>query len=166
MSGLTEEFVVSQLCSATMDVCSTMLNVEVSPQTAFVQRTPEQPHDGLEGLVGLAGKCVGTGAVCCSPHLACYLSSCFLATPITAIDDVVLDAMGELTNMIIGNFKNAVEERVGPVAMSIPTVVCGRDVMTRAMKENEWIVVPFEVHGERLRVKVCFSRHSEAGLNG
>jgi chemotaxis protein CheX len=143
-----------------------MLDLEVQPETPFIQHTALPPQDGVEGLVGFAGQCAGTGTLSCTAGLACFLSSCFLATPMGTVDEAVLDAMGELTNMIIGNFKNALEEQIGPLAMSIPTVVSGKEVMTRAMRENDWIVVPFLIHGERLSVRVCFASHSGQKIPG
>jgi len=33
-----------------------------------------------------------------------------------SVDQGVLDAIGEVTNMIIGNFKNSLESEIGPTA--------------------------------------------------
>ena len=163
-SRLTAEFIVEKLCVATTNVFATMLNLDVGPAVAYIQRGTLEPQDGVEGLVGLAGGYTGTGALCCGADLACFLSSCFLQMPIEAVDEMVLDTMGELTNMIIGSFKNALEKQTGPLAMSIPTVVHGKAITTRAMKHNQWVVVPFWINGEQLIVKVCLSAEVEASL--
>jgi CheY-specific phosphatase CheX len=60
----------------------------------------------------------------------------------------------ELTNMIVENFKNDPEQRLGPTGLSIPTVIHGRNFSTRSLRREDWIVVPF-LCGEHLpEVKV------------
>ena len=38
----------------------------------------------------------------------------------------VLDGIGELANMILGNFKESIETQTGPLALTVPTVVYGK----------------------------------------
>jgi CheY-specific phosphatase CheX len=45
----------------------------------------------------------------------------------------VLDAFAELIDMIIGNVKTALEEHLGPMGMSVPTVVHGKNFTTRTV---------------------------------
>jgi chemotaxis protein CheX len=163
-SDLRAEFIVEELCAATANVFSTMLNLHVRPEAAFIQRSSPEAQDGVEGLVGLAGNYAGIGALLCTAELACFLSSCFLQMPITCVDEMVLDTLGELTNMVIGSFKNTLEKSTGPLSMSIPTVVYGKSITTRAMKHDQWIVVPFWINGQQLIVKACLSAGVEAGL--
>jgi chemotaxis protein CheX len=86
-----------------------------------------------------------------------------------SVDDEVLDAFGELTNMIIGNFKTAIEAHMGQLGLSIPTVVYGKNFSTRSPGHEEWTVVPFSWGDHRLYVRICLkikdashsSRHGE-----
>ena len=64
-----------------------------------------------------------------------------LMTESTAVDEDVLDAVAELTNMIIGSVKTDLEQHLGPLGLSIPTVVFGRNFKTRTSANTEWIVV-------------------------
>ena len=50
-----------------------------------------------------------------------------LMTEASAVNEEVLDAMAELTNMVIGNVKTKLESQLGPLGLSIPTVVYGRN---------------------------------------
>jgi len=52
------------------------------------------------------------------------------------VDEQVVDGVGEITNMIIGGFKNLLEARVGRLQMSIPSVICGKDICTRDSKAD------------------------------
>ena len=49
----------------------------------------------------------------------------------------------KLTNMIIGSVKTDLESNSGPLGLSIPTVVFGRNFKTRSAGNAEWIHVRF-----------------------
>lgn len=154
---LDESLVTDSLSRATLDVFGTMLGVDAVAGPRYTERQPPHPTHGLVSLIGMAGAWVGTGGISCSAELACKLSSRFLMTEYESVNDDVLDAMGELTNMIIGNFKNEIEQHVGSLGLSIPTVIFGRNFVARSAAENDWIAVPFECEGETMIVKVCLS---------
>jgi chemotaxis protein CheX len=154
---LDETLVTESLCRATLEVFGTMLGVDAVAGDRFTEKQPPHPSHGLVSLIGMAGAWVGTGHISCSAELACKLSSRFLMTEYESVNDDVLDAMGELTNMIIGNFKNEIEVHVGSLGLSIPTVIFGRNFVARSAAENDWIAVLFECEGETLTVKVCLS---------
>ena len=97
----------------------------------------------------------------CSASLACMLSSRLLTTQCTSVTEDVLDSVAELINMIVGNVKNAVEERIGPMWLSTPTVIFGRNLQTRSAGNQDWTVVPFRIGDETMHVQICLSRSRE-----
>lgn len=158
---LNQATVVAAIRHATGDVFSMMLGLEVQSLEAYRQPCKPEPANGVIALVGLTGKWTGTGSVACTGELARRISGRFLASEFAAVDQEVLDAMGEITNMIIGNFKNALEEDAGPLGMSIPMVVFGHNFMAGTSHGVDWVVVPFACDGERLEVKACLSPQPE-----
>ncbi|MGD0619055.1 MAG: chemotaxis protein CheX [Bryobacteraceae bacterium] len=154
---LDESLVTDSLCRATLEVFGTMLSMDAVAGQRFTEKAPQHPSHGLVALIGMAGSWVGTGAITCSAELACKLSSHFLLAEFASVNDEVLDAMGELTNMIIGNFKNEMETHLGSLGLSIPTVIFGRNFVARSAAENDWIALPFECGGEVMTVKVCLA---------
>lgn len=151
--------IVSMLRRATDEVLATMLNITA---VAGQEETEEQPRGQLEGLVsfvGLAGeRWAGTGSLQCSSRAACRFASSLLMSEFHAVDAEVLDAFGELTNMIIGSFKNDLEQCTGPMGLSIPTVIHGHNFSTRSLSHERWTVIPFECGGEQLLVKACLKQ--------
>jgi chemotaxis protein CheX len=75
----------------------------------------------------------------------------------TSVNEDVLDAMGEVANMIIGNFKTLAEEHVGPLCLSIPTVIHGRNFTSRSIGNTAWVVLPFECDGDVMQVRICLA---------
>jgi len=161
--ALPKTALVEIISAATTEVFTTMLNLPASPGPVHTEpATAIAPHSGIFSLIGLAGSWAGTGCLACSGTLACRLAEHFLMTPFEAVNEEVLDAVGEITNMIIGNVKTALEERVGPMGLSTPTVIYGRNFQTRSARVNDWIVVPFESADETLWVQLCVGPNQDS----
>jgi len=158
---LDQAKMIAAIRHATGDVFSTMLGVEIKSGEPYRQPCRPEPANGVIGLIGLTGKWTGTGGVTCTGDLARKISGQFLMSEFNSVDQEVLDAMGEITNMIIGNVKNALEEEAGPMGMSIPMVVFGHNFMAGTTHSTDWVVVPFACDGERLEVKACLSPQPE-----
>ena len=151
---------------STEDVFSTMLNVPASAGEVFVEKEEAAPASGVVSILGLAGSWVGSGSLSCSASCACWLASHFLMADYDAVNEEVLDAVAELTNMIIGNVKTRLEERLGPMGLSTPTVIYGLNFQTRGARNQEWTVVPFAVENHRLCVQICIVKNQDAGARG
>jgi chemotaxis protein CheX len=163
---ISQEALIDMLHRVTGEVLSTMLNLRAHPEAAYTERQPGKSA-GVVSFVGLAGgECAGTGSLHCESAVACQLASRFLMSEFDSVDDDVLDAFGELSNMIVGNFKNEVERHLGPMALSIPTVVYGRNFSTRSPGHEDWTVVPFMWDTSVLNVRVCLKARKASMATG
>jgi chemotaxis protein CheX len=151
---------------STANVFSTMLGLELVPGEAAIENGTPDANDGVVSLIGLAGAWAGTGSVSCSPAMACRICSLMLMMECTSVDEEVLDALAELTNMIIGSVKNDLEPHFGPLGLSLPTVVFGRNFRTKSAGTTEWTVVRFPWESEFLVVKLCLSPSEKTHAHG
>ncbi len=157
-----QQLIAESIRRAAAEVFSTMLGVDLLPGEATAETGTPEVNDGVLAVVGLAGAWVGTGCLSCSPATACRLCSLMLMAESPAVNEEVLDAIAELTNMIIGSVKNDLEPRLGPMGLSIPTVVFGRNFTTRSAGSTEWTVVRFPWEGEVLMVKLFMAPAEKA----
>ncbi len=134
-------------------VFNTMLGQSVTPAEPHTECSPADIYDGVMALVGIAGDWTGTGRLLCSPKLACTLAGSLLMTECEKVDEEVLDAMAEISNMVVGNVKSHLEDQLGPLCLSVPTVIFGKNYLTRSVMLREWLVVPFDCLGERLEFR-------------
>lgn len=165
------EFLIEMVKLNTREVFSTMLMMEAEPTR--VRRVPSSTDsttnadhaglvDGVVGIIGIAGTWVGTGIIMCSPELACQASSAMMMSEYNAVNGEVLDAVGEITNMIIGNIKTSLEERYGSMGISVPTVVYGRNFATRTVSRGEWVVLGFRVGAESMEIHINLALNPRA----
>jgi len=159
---MEQEELVRYILESTESVFSTMLGLETTAGTPRTSQGAVAPSYGVAALVGLAGSWIGTGSVDCSAEMSCKIATAMLGTEYDTVTDDVLDAMGEVANMIIGNIKNSVEAVVGPMNLSIPTVIYGRNFTTRSQRQNQWTVVPFECQGDEFLIQVMLLPNSNA----
>lgn len=129
--------------AATTEVFGTMLGIGIEPEEPGSGPAVESEEYGIVSLLGLTGEWTGSAGLCCSAPCGCWIASQMLYSEYPEVNDEVRDAVGEITNMIVGNFKNSIHAQTGPLGMSTPTVICGRQMTTANGGAHEWIVFRF-----------------------
>ncbi len=158
---LDEDLVARAIRTATEEVFTTMLGAVID----FDESAKGDPDSGMMALVGLTGGWSGAGTLLCSPALGNRASAAMFmsedAMDPNAINDEVLDTVAELTNMIVGNIKNALEPYIGPMAISIPSVIYGRNFHFKSLTGKIIAGVAFRWNSEPLEVKVVLAPSPE-----
>jgi chemotaxis protein CheX len=158
---LDQECVEQAIRAATEEVFATMLGAAID----LDESAKDDPGGGLMALVGLTGSWSGAGTLLCSPSLANHAASAmFMSEPAAdpnAINDEVLDTVAELTNMVVGNIKNSLETHLGTMAISIPSVIYGRNFHFKSLTGRVIASMAFRWNGEPLEVKVVLAPSSE-----
>jgi len=154
---MQQDQIVDAIRVSTEEVFSTMLGLEVAMGPARIEIAAPGPSDGIIAVVGLAGAWIGTVSLSCDAFTACKISSNMLGVEASEIDEDVLDAVSEIANMVVGNFKTSAETFLGALGLSIPTVVYGLSFSARSGAKEKWIVIPFDCQGNSIEVKVCLT---------
>jgi len=158
---MEQQAIIDAILGATSGVFSTMLGLEVQPGPVRNVQTCPSVQDGVMSFAGISGPWVGTGIVTCSVSVACQLSAALLMSEMPTMNEEVLDCVGEITNMIIGNFKTDAERVLGPLTLSVPTVIYGRNFISRSLGGNDWLVMAFHFGEEMFEVHVCLRPAAE-----
>ena len=134
-----------------------MLDLEISSGEIQEDGPASSQASGVIALLGLAGEWVGNGRICCTPEFGCKMASQLLMQTYTDVNEEVLDAIGEVANMIIGNVKNSLEERLGNLSLSPPTVIHGQNFEARNVGIKERLTVHFTSGSEELQIQLSIS---------
>jgi chemotaxis protein CheX len=159
-SALTLSEIGDYIRHAANDVFATMLGLEI--RGAELALSPVNTHARVTALLGLTGEWSGSGQVSCDPALACSIAGQFLMAEYGEVNDEVLDAIAELANMIVGNVKTAMEDRLGPMGLSTPVMISG-EFETRVVGNPAWVTVPFECAAGNMTVQIVLS-HTQTRL--
>jgi len=160
MEPVTQAEIKQMVKASTEEVFSTMLDLSltlIEAQSASEHPMLVESGATVVSLIGLTGPWAGTGSITCTGEFACSLASRFLSTEYEQVNEEVLDAVGEITNMIIGNVKTALEDRVGPMDLSTPAVIFGQIFQTYSARIHDWLVIRFRCGEQRLQVQMCLA---------
>ena len=108
---------------AVEEVFGLMLGVSVEALEDEVQIGGETAT--MTAMIGLAGAVSGTCAVLVRAEGAVHMASCMAGMELDAVDETVLDGLGEISNMLAGAWKAKIPELNGGCMLSVPTVVSG-----------------------------------------
>jgi len=113
---------------------------------------------GVTSMVGLAGQVCGVLALRCTALSAALMAAKMLAVDAGEAKPEMWDAVGEVCNMIAGNFKNKIPGMGDGCMLSVPTVITGTDYSLHALADSGKI----EVHllFEELPLIVSIEVHS------
>ena len=120
-----------QLELAAREVFEIMLGSKLEPQSDPVTSSPE-----ITAMVGLAGQLCGLLTLRCSSQSAAAMASKMLGIEVKEADQQMWDAVGEIANMIAGNFKNKLTGLADRCMLSVPTVISGSDYNYRSMADT------------------------------
>jgi chemotaxis protein CheX len=137
-----------------------MLGLNVSEAVGTTSASSSDRSARVVALVGFGGDYVGSGMITSSQDLACKMASAMLMTECAEINDDVRDALGEISNMVFGNVKTELEEELGPLSLSIPTVIAGKSFDVRSAASPSWVIVPLALAEDQFEVRVCVVRPS------
>ncbi|HKL85725.1 MAG TPA: chemotaxis protein CheX [Treponemataceae bacterium] len=111
-----------------VDVCENVFRDFIG--TELVTQRPyfvdkNDPHDwDISSVIGLTGEARGAVVISMKRNLALKLTGVLTGSTHTEVDDEVVDAIGEIINIIAGNAKRGLEESFRLV-ISLPTIIRG-----------------------------------------
>lgn len=111
----------------------------------------------ITSMVGMAGQLCGILTVRCSSKSAARMASRMLGIDAETAGPQMWDALGEICNMVAGNFKNKISGLGDGCVLSVPTVITGADyslyssastqtIRTMLLFDGEPVTFSLEVH--------------------
>ncbi|SRR5579871_532296 len=131
--------------AATREVFLTMLGEAAAP--AVYGDDDQTPTPDFTALVGLSGGLDGCLRVRCQAPAAYLMGSRLVGMPLDPQDSLVVDALGEIANMLAGNFKSKIPGLADACRLSVPTVFQGQEFTMESMARGEVLESCFLFHG-------------------
>lgn len=138
--------------------------LEVAAQEVFERMLGSQlisPPDSIvddvldiTSMVGLAGQICGVIALRCTADTALLMASKMLGVDTAQAGPEMWDAVGEVCNMIAGNFKNKIAGTSSVCMISVPTVITGLNYRLHAPTDSGKIETHFLFEGQPMIVSM------------
>lgn len=153
---ISDSLVQDSIIRAVRNVCVTLLKQEAS----FVEKSAGTAYEGFKekphvfGSVGFAGVIDGIVYLCIPDDFAQEAAARVLDMSLAEVemsgDEAVRDVIGEITNMTVGGFKNALCNIGFPCKLTLPTIVRGDHLSVASLKGSARHVFHFDCAGHRL----------------
>lgn len=113
------------LLEGAKEIFETMIFIDIEESTELEQKVE---GDALLGSITFKGDIEGCLTICCNVTCARIIAANMIGMdPSEEIsEEEVCDAIGEVTNMVMGSVKSRIQDNTGELQVSIPTVVLGQ----------------------------------------
>lgn len=132
---------INPFVSATLNTFETMLGTTLSRGAVRVKDNHSPSHE-VSGLIGFAGSYHGMVVLSIGRPTAINVTEKLLGLRPESVDSTVLDAVGELTNIIAGGAKSELEAL--QLCIGLPSVICGKSRSLPFPSGAPAIEIPFE----------------------
>ena len=146
---------INPFLESTISVLTTMASVQPVAGTPYLKKEASVIGD-VSAIVGITGE--AEGSLCLSFTQGCilYIISQMFGEKKTKIDEEVKDAVGELTNMISGASRSALEKLGHHFQGAIPSIISGHNHEVRHVTKGPILSIPFSTDAGSFTVEVCF----------
>lgn len=139
---------INPFLEAAINVVKTMTGIDVQPGKPSLKKNNLSFGD-VTGVIGLAGDNVG-GNLVVSFEKSCILKivNTMFCSEYTEVTDEIVDAVGEITNMICGNTKRDLGALGLNIQMATPMILRGQNIEITQLSRAPVITIPFTTpHG-------------------
>ena len=140
------------LCQGAQEVFEMMVNVPLRR----CQSEEERKAGGFTAVIGVAGPITGVFALRCSEGGALAMACGMLGLDKEAARTEMWDALGEVCNMVIGNFKGKTGTQGANSVLSVPTVIYGQDYKVRPLVNGQAVECRMECEGGLLHMRLDY----------
>ncbi len=133
---------VNPFLLATQHVFKTMLRKEITLGKPSV-KTNNLTLGDVTGVIGFAGDKKGTFTLSFSRESAAYIYKSMVGEDVATVNNDVVDAIGEFTNIISGQIRVELEKIGVKLKASLPTVIVGQNVEVNFITVLPIIALPF-----------------------
>ncbi len=162
---ISEALIRNNINRAVCDVFKTMLHRSASlgatyssggadPHPVGVHTDELAANPQVVGTVGFLGEVNGLIYLYFDAGFARHCTSHLLGISEPEVDasgeEVINDAIGEITNMTVGSFKNGLSDHGYPFKLTIPSILRGRNFCVEPISDSQRFIYVFETEGQRL----------------
>lgn len=149
---------INPFIDATLKVLEVQASTKAKAGRPYKKSENESFHGDISGVIGLISDSF-TGSVVVSFPQATFLSLMdrMIGEKHTTLTKEIQDGAGELTNMIFGQSKLALNEKGYALQTALPSVVVGQNHSIQSVSQGPRLAIPFETDIGVFFIEICIS---------
>ncbi len=148
---------VNRFVKAAVNVIDTMASVKVVPHEPYLKKD-KIAIGYVSGVVGITGEANGTFSITFDEVSIITIVSNMFGEDINEVNNDVLDAVGELSNIISGHARRDLAEMNRIFEGGVPTVVSGENHKITHITDGPIIAVPCIAGEGKFLLELCFEK--------
>ena len=147
---------VNPFIEGTLHILDTTAFVKVKPESPFLKSTSKSSGD-ISGILDISGDVQGSAAISFSKTSILGIVSAMFGEEMTEINDEILDAVGEISNMVAGHVTTKIAEMDKKVKVKLDRVSVGSDKDINLGEQGENVLaLPFKTTKGKLVIELCY----------
>lgn len=142
---------IEPFIDATVNMFRDMLGLESEYRTPYIMDKNETHDWDISGIIGIGGDSKGVIVISFEAGLAKKITAMLTGSDEASEDDIV-DAVGELVNIVAGNAKKGLEQF--HLNISLPSIVRGVDHEISWPSNTPIVSIPFSLPQGRFQLSV------------
>lgn len=152
-----EVTLVNPFVEGALHILDTTAFVKVKPETPFLKKDTGSNGD-ITGILEITGDLQGSAAISFSEKCILGIVSAMFGEDMIEINEEIIDAVGEISNMIAGHVTTKIAELDKKVKVKFVKVCQGADQNIDHIKEGgEILVLPFRTTKGKMVIEVCYA---------
>lgn len=149
---------INPFLEATLHVLEIQAQIKAIPGKLCLKKNEKDFSSDISGIIGIVSDSFNGSVVISFPESTFLkVMSSMLGETFTQINKDILDGAGEITNMIFGQAKIALNEKGYGIKTALPSVVHGKSHILTAQTKGPVVVIPFESAAGNFHVEICLS---------
>jgi len=147
---------VNPFVEGALHILDTTAFVKVKSETPFLKKDRRAQGD-ISGILEIRGDLNGSAVISFSEKCILGIVSAMFGEDMTEINEEIIDAVGEISNMIAGHVTTKIAELDKKVKVKFVKVSIGADQDIEHIKEGSHIIVlPFRTTKGKMVIEVCY----------
>jgi chemotaxis protein CheX len=152
---------INPFINGTLEVLKKMAFIDAVPGKPYLKKD-EFAHGDVSGIIGITGDAIGSLSLSFSEACICGIVTNMLGEEYHEVTRDILDAVGEITNMVSGASRTQLEKLGMSVYAAIPTVIHGKNHTITHILKSPSIVLPFSTRVGKFVVDFCIKTTEES----
>ncbi|WP_462324915.1 chemotaxis protein CheX [Desulfoplanes sp.] len=150
--------IITTFSGAVVSVMGTMAQVQATPGKPFTKKAGPATGD-ISGIIGMSnsnGLGKGSMSLTFTSSSALGIVGKMVGENVTELNQDVVDAVGEITNMVCGQGRKGMADHGVVYSGAIPSVVTGPGHTIKHVSTASVLAIPFGTEFGPITIEICF----------